>query len=104
MSKNDLTSRRTFMSRTAALGAATLFGLPTRASAEPPPEVSKIRLVKIPAICLAPEYVAEDLLRAEGFSQVEYVTVDNVDSASMLHKNLADMTVEVPPGLLPNLD
>ena len=26
-----------------------------------------------PGICLAPQYVAEDLLRAEGFTDVEYV-------------------------------
>ena len=27
-----------------------------------------------PAICLAPQYLAEELLRLEGFSQVEYVS------------------------------
>ena len=47
-------SRRRFLSNTSALGAASLFGLPRTAAAEPPPETTKIRLVKVPAICLAP--------------------------------------------------
>ena len=41
--------------------------------AEPPPETKRIRLVKIPSICRSPQYIAEDLLKAEGFSDVEYV-------------------------------
>jgi NitT/TauT family transport system substrate-binding protein len=54
-----------------------LLGLPGTAAAEPPPEVTKIRLVKNPGICLAPQYLAEELLRLEGFSQVEYVPQTN---------------------------
>ena len=45
------------------------------AAAEPPPETTKIRLVRVPAICLAPEYLAEELLRLEGFTDVEYVEI-----------------------------
>ena len=30
--------------------------------------LTSVRLMRIPAICLAPQYVAEELLRAEGFS------------------------------------
>jgi NitT/TauT family transport system substrate-binding protein len=36
-------------------------------------ETTTIRLGKSPAICYAPQYVAEDLLRAEGFADVQYV-------------------------------
>ncbi len=43
------------------------------ASAEPRPETKRIRLLKNPSICWAPQYVAEDLLHAEGFSEVAYV-------------------------------
>lgn len=41
--------------------------------AEPPPEITKLRIVREPSICIAPQYVAEELLRAEGFVDVEYV-------------------------------
>jgi NitT/TauT family transport system substrate-binding protein len=43
------------------------------AAVGPPPETTRLRLGKIPSICVAPQYVAEDLLRAEGFSHIEYV-------------------------------
>jgi len=42
-------------------------------AAEPPPETKRIRLGKAPSACLAPQYVAEELLRAEGFSEIQYV-------------------------------
>jgi NitT/TauT family transport system substrate-binding protein len=38
---------------------------------EAPPETTTIRLVKIPGICVAPQYVAEELLRAEGFTDIQ---------------------------------
>jgi NitT/TauT family transport system substrate-binding protein len=40
---------------------------------EAPPETTTVRLTKIPGICIAPQYVAEELLRSEGFTTVEYV-------------------------------
>src|SRR6516162_7331768 len=40
---------------------------------EAPPEITTIRLAKIPGICIAPQYVAEELLRSEGFTSVQYV-------------------------------
>jgi len=72
-SQSSFVSRRDFLAGTTALGAATVLGFPRVAAAEPPPEVSSIRLVKIPGICISPQYVADDLLRAEGFTDVSYV-------------------------------
>ena len=66
--------RRALMQGLAAASAVGLIGrnaLP--AFAEAPPETTRIRLPKVPTACLAPQYVAEELLRAEGFSQIEYV-------------------------------
>lgn len=67
-------SRRRFLGGLSALGTAGLLGLHARPSAaEPPPETTKIRLVQIPSICQAPEYIAEELLRNEGFTDVQYL-------------------------------
>jgi NitT/TauT family transport system substrate-binding protein len=43
------------------------------AAAEPPPETTTLRMLEIPALCWAPQYVVEELLRAEGFARVQYV-------------------------------
>src|SRR5262247_4606130 len=65
-------TRRTFVARASALAAASLLDVPLSAAAEPPPETKRIRLVHAQAICFAPQYVAEELLRMEGFSEVTY--------------------------------
>src|SRR5215831_17676951 len=67
-------SRRRFLGGLTLAGTAGLLGLrPALVAAEPPPETRRIRLIKITGICVAPQYVADDLLRVEGFTDVEYV-------------------------------
>ena len=46
---------------------------PGQALAEAPPETTRLRLPQFPSLCVTPQYVAEDLLRAEGFSDIQYV-------------------------------
>jgi NitT/TauT family transport system substrate-binding protein len=66
------TRRRVLATLSSATAASVLGG--TRISAqEAPPETTTVRLAKIPGICVAPQYVAEDLLRSEGFNSVQYV-------------------------------
>jgi NitT/TauT family transport system substrate-binding protein len=67
-----LQTRRRFIATTALAGAAGV--LPSSLlAAEEPLETTTIRLPKTPAICIAPTYAAEELLRAEGFTDVRYV-------------------------------
>ena len=69
-------SRRRFLATLPSAGAAALIG-PARSSAqEAPPETTTIQLVKSPSICIAPQYVAGELLRAEGFTDIRYVPSD----------------------------
>ena len=63
--------RRKLIQALAAAGAAGF--APAISRGEPPPETTRLRLNKVPSACLAPQYVAEALLRAEGFQQIEYV-------------------------------
>ena len=71
--RTDL-DRRAFLARTSALGATGLLGLYHRmAAAEAPPETTKLRLVHSPFICLAPQYLAEEFLPMEGFTDWEYL-------------------------------
>jgi NitT/TauT family transport system substrate-binding protein len=36
-------------------------------------ETTTLRIGRLPSLCQAPQYVAEDLLRGEGFTRIEYV-------------------------------
>lgn len=86
---NDRTwSRRGFLGGMGAAGAMGLLGTwADDARAEPPPETSRIRLTQIASICIAPQYVAEELLRAEGFADVQWVKREG--GAAWLYKDLA---------------
>jgi len=72
-------SRRHFLAGLSAVGAASLIGVQQSLPAEPPPETASVRLAKIRGICIAPQYVAEELLRAEGFTEVRYVLTERVE-------------------------
>jgi NitT/TauT family transport system substrate-binding protein len=60
----------------AAGAAATLAGRSRTADAEPPPETTRVTLLQTASMCQAPQYIAEDLLRGEGFTDVQYIRKD----------------------------
>jgi NitT/TauT family transport system substrate-binding protein len=68
-------NRRRFLAGLSAAGAAGLLEARPSFAADPPPEVTTIRLPHDPSICIAPEQIAEALLRAEGLTDVRYVPV-----------------------------
>jgi NitT/TauT family transport system substrate-binding protein len=67
-------TRREFVSGLTLAGTAGLLGMrPEHAIAEPPPETTTLSLGRTTSICQAPQYVAEALFEAEGFTDVQYV-------------------------------
>jgi len=40
---------------------------------DPPPETTRLRMARTPSICPAPQYLAEEFLGAEGFTDVQYI-------------------------------
>jgi NitT/TauT family transport system substrate-binding protein len=72
--------RREFLTATTLGGGAALLGVrPPAAGAEPPPETSRLRMVRVPSICQNPQYVAEEFLRREGFTDVQYVKKEGTE-------------------------
>src|SRR5215468_2783730 len=88
-------SRRRFLRGITLAGTGGLLGLrPTLVTAEPPPETTRIRLVHDPSICVTPQYLAEELLRADGFTEVQYVEATDGSGAKMVAAGAADMMME----------
>ena len=77
--------RRQFVRDMAVAGAASVLGMGTEVfAADSALETTRIRLPRVrqsPNICWAPAYIAEDLLKAEGFSDVRFV--DYPDTATV---------------------
>ncbi len=77
----------------AALATATVLPSLRSAHAESPPEVTRIRLSRQPAVCFAPTYVAEALLHLEGFTDVEYVQTEKDGSIGTLASGASDLSM-----------
>jgi NitT/TauT family transport system substrate-binding protein len=66
-------TRRRFLTTLSLAGAAGLVGASPSPAAEGPLETTTVRIAKLRAICFAPQYASEALLRAEGFTDIRYV-------------------------------
>jgi NitT/TauT family transport system substrate-binding protein len=104
--KNDHWSRREFLGAAALAGTGTLLGLRSEAiAAEPPPETNRIRLVQAGGMCQAPKYVAEDFLRAEGFTDVQYIKKNNnLGNTTAVAAGEADISIQFSGPVLIHVD
>jgi len=68
-------NRRQFLTTMSLAGTASLVRGPPSSAAEGSLETTTVRLAKNEGICLAPQYIADELLRAEGFTDIQYVFV-----------------------------
>jgi NitT/TauT family transport system substrate-binding protein len=84
-------TRRRFISSAFLAGASSLLHVPPATASDRGLETKGIRLLQDPGICLAPEYAAEELLRAEGFTDVRYIEVaSDADSVAALVRGEVD--------------
>src|SRR5207244_10166151 len=60
-----------------------------------------LRLIKASSICWAPQYIAEDLLRAEGFSDISYFEYPGGPVSTPLVAGQADISMNfVGPNII----
>jgi NitT/TauT family transport system substrate-binding protein len=98
-------ARRTFLAQAPAAALAALAALRSAsARAGPPPETRRIRIVHVPAVCFAPQYLAEELLRLEGFTDIEYLSLGTRSGPDALADGRADLTMWPAVEFIPHLD
>jgi NitT/TauT family transport system substrate-binding protein len=99
-------TRREFLSMAALAGTGTLLGLRSEmAAAELPPETTKLRLVHAPTVCFAPQYIAEELLRNEGFTDVQYIKVPpGIGVGKALASGEADLSMWFAASVITRID
>jgi len=66
-------TRREFLAALSAAGGGGLLGPLPSLAAEEVLETTIVRFSKTPSICIAPQYIADELLREEGFTDIRYV-------------------------------
>jgi NitT/TauT family transport system substrate-binding protein len=100
-----LYTRRRFLTSLSLVGTAGLFGAPATLAAEAPSETTSVRFTKIPGTCLAPQYAAEELLRAEGFTDVRYLDlVIGTAVGEALARGSVDFNMGFAPGYVAAID
>jgi len=98
-------TRRSFLTTLSSAGVVGLVRARDSYAQEAPPEITTVRLGKIYGICIAPQYVAEDLLRAEGFTDVRYVATNpGISTALALARCEIDFTTNYAPPMAISID
>jgi len=87
-------TRRRFLTTLSGAGAVGLFHAPRVLAAEGPLETTSVRLFKSSLICsAAPQYAAEELLRAEGFKEIAYIEATRRELPQVFADGRVDFTV-----------
>ena len=110
-------SRRDFLAGLSASGAAGMLGAPMVLADDGPPETTTIRIrvedapplvvsgVAENALCTAPLYITEDLLRAEGFTDIRYVLVKSgLAYEQAFKRGEIDFALSFAPGTVRRID
>src|SRR5262245_2661918 len=65
--------RRRFLATLSSTAAVGFLDVPNVLGQEAPLETTRIRLYDWTSVCIAPQFVAEELLKSEGFTDVQYL-------------------------------
>ena len=91
-----VSSRRDFLTGLSLAGAAGVLGARGLLAAEEPLETTTVRLTSASGICVAPQYLAGELLRADGFTDIRFVPgMKGPAGAAMIGRGEADFTTTI---------
>ena len=97
-------TRRRFLTNLSLAGTAGLVRAPSAPAAEGLLETTTVRISKDLAICEAPLEIAEELLRAEGFTDVRYVDTSTDDLSTAIAQRKVDFALDFPVLFAPGID
>ena len=102
---STMQSRRRFLTALSLAGAAGLIRAPVSQAAEGALETTSVRLGK-GSLCGAPAYLAEELLRAEGFTDVGYPEMppSTADTAHAVGRGYVDITQGYASQFIPAIE
>ena len=86
-------NRRCFLATLSSATAVGLFGGSKAVAEEAPLETTRIRLYDWTGLCIAPQFVAEEFLKSEGFTDVQYVRDES--SGSLPNPLMASGAIDI---------
>jgi NitT/TauT family transport system substrate-binding protein len=97
-------TRGRFLTTLSLAGAASLLRVPPALAAEEALETTAVRLPKVLGVCVSPQYVAEELLRAEGFTDIVYVETPAAAVPKAIAHGRLDFGLNYAPLIIPAID
>ena len=98
---HTMQSRRDFLTTLSATAAVGALGARNSLADDGPPEVTTLRLSTYPNICLAPGFIADELLLAEGFTDIRRMPNTPLDSVA---RGETDFEFDTAAWLVAHLD
>src|SRR6516165_1336380 len=96
-------TRRRFLTALSSAGAAGFIGGVNSLAQDGGLETTSVRFGRDPSICLAPQIVANELLRADGFTDVRYIDVGG-EGAPALARGESDFYLDFSPTFIIEID
>jgi NitT/TauT family transport system substrate-binding protein len=97
-------SRRRFLTTLSLAGTIDLARAPRVLGAEGPLETTSVRITKNQGICYAPQYVAEELLRDEGFTDIRFVDTPPPEIGAAIARGKVDFGMGYAPQFARDID
>jgi NitT/TauT family transport system substrate-binding protein len=98
-------TRRQFLTTLSLAGAAGIVPAARLLAAERPLETTSVRILRFPGICIAPQYIAGELLRAEGFADIRYVdSGPRTELSAKVARGSADFTIDFAATAIRTID
>jgi NitT/TauT family transport system substrate-binding protein len=97
-------TRRRFLTTLSAACAAGFVPVPGAAAADGPLETTSVRITKNQGICYAPQYVAEELLRDEGFTDIRFVETPPPEIGAAIAQGKVDFGLGYAPQFVMDID
>ena len=86
-------SRRQFLTGLSWACTSGLSGASSALAAEGPLETTTVRIANRHSLCNAPQHVAEELLRAEGFTEIRYIDTAAPVTAEAIARGKVDFSM-----------
>jgi NitT/TauT family transport system substrate-binding protein len=96
-------TRRQFLTNATLASAAGLLRAAPSSAVEQPLETTTVRLANS-GLCIAPQYLAEELLHAEGFTNVGYLDTSVGSRPRKIAHGEIDFTLDYASSLVPAID
>jgi NitT/TauT family transport system substrate-binding protein len=97
-------TRRRFLTTLSLAGTAGFVRAPPAMAAEGPLETTTIRLANRHSLCNAPQNLAEELLGAEGFTEIRYIDTRPADTAGTIAQGKIDFSMAHASYWVPAID